>query len=44
MFIKFLEEFDIYGYPIGLKYRGNKTYKTAIGGVLTLITLTMICI
>ena len=44
MFGKFLEKFDIYGYPIGLQYRGNETYRTALGGVLTLITFTLICI
>ena len=44
MFGKFLEKFDIYGYPISLQYRGGETYRTAFGGVLTVITLTLICI
>ena len=44
MFGKFLEKFDIYGYPIMLHYRGNETYRTAFGGVATIITFTLICI
>ena len=44
MFGKFLKKFDIYGSPVGLHYRGNGTYTTALGGVLSLITFTLICI
>ena len=44
MFGKFLKKLDIYGYPVGLHYRGDGTFTTALGGVMTLITLTLICI
>ena len=44
MFGKFLEKFDIYGYPISLQYRGEETYRTAFGGVLTIFTFILICI
>ena len=44
MFGKFLKKVDIYGHQIGVNYRGESTYTTRLGGVLTLATLTFICI
>ena len=34
----------MYGHPVGVHYRGNAAYKTALGGILTLATFILICI
>ena len=39
-----LNNIDIYGHAIGVHYRGSGTYTTRLGGFLTLVTLTLICI
>ena len=35
---EFLKEFDRFGQAIGLTYKGNGSYNTPIGGVMTMIT------
>ena len=39
-----LNNIDIYGHAIGVHYRGSQKYTTRLGGFLTLVTLTLICI
>ena len=39
-----LNYIDIYGHVIGVHYKGNGTYTTRLGGLLTLVTFTLICI
>jgi hypothetical protein len=34
---KFARDRDIFGHPIALTYKGNSTYKTVLGGTLTII-------
>jgi len=38
-FWKFLNKIDQYGEPIELRYNGETTYKTTIGGCCTLLSL-----
>ena len=35
---------DVFGHKIGVHYKGEEAYKTKIGGLLTLITYTLILI
>ena len=44
MFSDFLRNLDIYGSPFKVHYKGNSTYTTVMGGVLTLMTFILICI
>lgn len=39
---KFLRIFDIYGKPINLTYKGSLTYKTALGGCLSILLTILI--
>lgn len=39
-----LSKIDIYGHAIGVHYRGSGKYTTRLGGFLTLVTFTLICI
>jgi hypothetical protein len=34
---KFARDRDTFGHPIALTYKGNSTYKTVLGGTLTII-------
>lgn len=34
----FLKEFDRFGQPVGLTYKNNPSYSTAVGGVFTVLT------
>ena len=34
-----LEKFDLYGQKINLKFKGSDTYKTKVGGVLSLLLI-----
>ena len=36
--LSYVKRFDIYGYNIRLNYEGEDTYKTTLGGFLTLLT------
>ena len=44
--LRVLRKFDDYGYPINLRYKGEKTYQSFFGGVLTLLVkvLTLILV
>jgi hypothetical protein len=37
-FLNFVKRSDIFGYSIRLNYEGEDTYKTTLGGFLTLFT------
>ena len=33
---EFLVSFDVFGEPVGLNYKGERTYKTAVGAFFTI--------
>ena len=35
---------DIYGHPITLNYKGDDTYKTCVGGTLSMVLLFMVAV
>ena len=35
---------DIYGCEVGMKYKGSKTHKTFIGGIMTLLTASILVV
>ena len=35
--LRLLRKFDDFGYPISLRYKGEKTYQSFVGGVLSLL-------
>ena len=35
-------DFDIYGHPVGVHFKGSGAYKTKLGAFLTLATYTLI--
>ena len=35
---------DVFGHKVGVHYRGEDQYRTKIGGLLTLITYTLVLI
>ena len=35
-------DFDIYGHPVGVHFKGSDTYKTKLGAFVTLATYTLI--
>ena len=37
----FLVARDMYGYAVGLNYRGSDKYQTKIGAILTLVTYAL---
>ncbi len=42
--MKLIELIDIYGSPFNFTIYGNKTFKTNLGGILTLLTITLLFI
>ena len=42
MMQKIVNAVDIYGVPVGLKYRGETTFKTKFGAVMSLITIILV--
>ena len=36
-FINFWTSFDIFGEAVGLNYKGNNTYKTALGALFSIV-------
>ena len=40
----FLKDRDIFGYPIGVQYRGSKTYKTWLGTMCTFTVWILILV
>lgn len=40
--ICFVRNRDIYGHPVTLNYRGDDTYKTCIGGTLSMVLLFLV--
>ena len=41
-FVDFLVDFDIFGQPIGVNYKGKDVFKTKIGALVTLMAYTVI--
>ena len=39
MIKKIVNTFDIYGEPIGVNYRGQSSYKTKVGTLMSLLTI-----
>ena len=39
MIKKLVSILDIYGQPIGVNYKGESTYKTKVGALMSLITI-----
>ena len=37
----YLKKFDIYGHKISVNYRGNESFNTRMGGLLSLATLVL---
>ena len=44
MFGMLLTALDIFGHNVGVQYRGQETYKTKFGGLLTLATYVLVLI
>ena len=44
MLLGFLTALDIYGHPIGLHYKGDSTYKTRLGSLVTLLTYALLLV
>ena len=44
MFGMLLAALDIFGHNVGVQYRGQETYKTKFGGLLTLATYVLVLI
>ena len=44
MFRNFIKSLDIYGHVVGVHYRGDSSFKTGFGAVLSLISFTLIII
>lgn len=43
MLLRLLRKIDLFGHPVGLKYRGkHNNYQSAIGGFLTLVALAWV--
>ena len=40
--IKFLKSIDIYGHPISVLYRGEKTHNTLLGSVFSILTTAVV--
>lgn len=38
---KFLKSLDIFGYPIGVHYKGSDTYQTRLGAVCTFLAYVL---
>jgi hypothetical protein len=41
MFKKLTNALDIYGQPIGVNYKGESSYKTKVGALMSLITIVL---
>ncbi len=41
-FVDFLVDFDIFGQPIGVNYKGKDVFKTKIGALITLMVYIVI--
>ena len=39
-----LEKFDIFGAPIGITFKGKDTFKTPIGGIMSICSVTLILV
>ena len=37
-----LKSIDIYGHPVGVQYKGNRTHNTLLGSLFTILTSTMV--
>ena len=42
MLLKFLTGLDIYGYSVGVHYRGDSSFKTGFGAMLSLVSFILI--
>ena len=42
MFLKFLKGLDIYGYSVGVHYRGDSSFKTVFGAMISLFSFILI--
>ena len=42
MFVKFITGLDIFGHAVGVNYRGDSSYKTGFGAILTIISFILI--
>ena len=40
--LKFFRSLDIYGHPIGVKYKGDTSYKTLLGSLFSLCTTSIL--
>lgn len=43
-FHKFVRSFDQFGHPLTLKYKGRQTYKSFLGGLVTIIVVSFILV
>ena len=41
MIKKIVNVLDIYGQPIGVNYKGESSYKTKVGALMSLLTITL---
>ena len=40
--VKFLRDRDMYGYAVGVNYKGDNSFRTRIGAIFTLVTYSLI--
>ena len=41
MIKKIVNLLDIYGQPVGVNYKGESSYKTKVGALMSLLTITL---
>ena len=41
MINKIVNLLDIYGQPVGVNYKGESSYKTKVGALMSLLTITL---
>ena len=43
---RFIKDFDVFGHPISVYYKGEETYQNMLGGILTVLVqiLTLILV
>ena len=42
--VRTLKNLDVYGHKVGVRYRGNETYTTILGGLCSILTLVLVVI
>ena len=41
--VSLIKRIDLFGHSIGVNYRGEGTYRTKLGGLVSVLTFLLIC-